>query len=212
MNALVNPSSSGAALVLRDFLPNAAPALAKRLAAEHRARQLRMGFVPPRPVPPRPVPAPAPQVATPKPPKVEITPADRISAAREDILAAHAAILAQTESSLHAPATVERVAKRIYVHDIQRIVCAFYGLDLATMRTARRTRGLARPRQIAMFLAKELTPRSYPEIGRYFGGRDHTTVLHSVRLIGELSAPGAELADDVAALRAELTAIAGRAA
>jgi hypothetical protein len=208
MNAISSPAFAGTALVLRDFLPNAAPSLAKRLDAEHRARQLRMGFVPPRPAP-----TPTEPVAVPPPPPLpRVIPADRISAARDDILAKHAAVLTQTERSLSSAAIIERVRKRIYVRDIQEIVCAFYGIDVAVMLSPRRPRRFARPRQIAMFLARELTPRSYPDIGSYFGGRDHTTVLHAVRLIGELSAPGAELADDVAAIRAELTAIAGRAA
>src|SRR3546814_17879774 len=60
--------------------------------------------------------------------------------------------------------------------EIQRAVCAHYRLDKSEMASKRRVRAIARPRQVAMYLAKELTPRSYPEIGRRFGGRDHSTV------------------------------------
>ena len=68
------------------------------------------------------------------------------------------------------------------------------------MVSARRAREVARPRQIAMYLAKQLTPRSLPEIGRRFGGRDHTTVIHAVRQIEKLRASDSEIDHDVVAL------------
>jgi chromosomal replication initiator protein len=69
------------------------------------------------------------------------------------------------------------------------------------MGSARRARSVARPRQIAMYLAKQLTSRSLPEIGRKFGGRDHTTVMHAVRKVEELNAKDSAFAEDVELLR-----------
>lgn len=73
--------------------------------------------------------------------------------------------------------------KRVRIEDIQRIVARHYNVSKSELLSNRRTRTIVRPRQIAMYLAKALTPRSLPEIGRRFGGRDHTTVLHAVRKI-----------------------------
>jgi chromosomal replication initiator protein len=69
------------------------------------------------------------------------------------------------------------------------------------MYSARRARAVARPRQVAMYLAKQLTPRSLPEIGRKFGGRDHTTVMHAVRKIEQLCETDASFAEDVELMR-----------
>jgi len=69
------------------------------------------------------------------------------------------------------------------------------------MHSARRSRAVARPRQVAMYLAKQLTPRSLPEIGRKFGGRDHTTVMHAVRKVEELRTADSSFAEDVELLR-----------
>ena len=69
------------------------------------------------------------------------------------------------------------------------------------MHSARRARAVARPRQVAMWLCKQLTPRSLPEIGRKFGGRDHTTVMHAVRKIEELRAGDRTMAEDIELLR-----------
>lgn len=79
------------------------------------------------------------------------------------------------------------------VEEIQRVVANFYKIKIADMYSKRRPANIAMPRQIAMFLAKELTQKSYPEIGELFGGRDHTTVLHAVRKIGAERAKNAEL-------------------
>jgi chromosomal replication initiator protein len=70
----------------------------------------------------------------------------------------------------------------------------------------RRTRSIARPRQVAMFLSKRLTAKSLPEIGRRFGGRDHTTVIHAVRKIEELRSLDSQIAEDVELLRRMLEA------
>jgi chromosomal replication initiator protein len=76
-----------------------------------------------------------------------------------------------------------REPKRLKIEDIQKLVATRYNVSRADILSERRTAAVVRPRQIAMFLSKTLTPRSLPEIGRRFGGRDHTTVLHAVRKI-----------------------------
>ncbi len=90
--------------------------------------------------------------------------------------------------------------KKVTIDEIQRKVAEYYAIKLSDLLSARRAREVARPRQVAMYLAKKLTPRSLPEIGRRFGGRDHTTVMHAVKRIDELRAGDRELDGDVAAL------------
>ncbi|MDD4615618.1 MAG: chromosomal replication initiator protein DnaA [Alphaproteobacteria bacterium] len=87
--------------------------------------------------------------------------------------------------------------RRVTIDEIQKKVAEHYNVRVADMHSARRSRAVARPRQVAMYLAKQLTPRSLPEIGRKFGGRDHTTVIHAVRKIEELSAYDAAFREDV---------------
>jgi chromosomal replication initiator protein len=91
--------------------------------------------------------------------------------------------------------------RRITIDEIQRKVAEHYGLKMQDMHSARRARNVARPRQVAMFLCKKLTSRSLPEIGRKFGGRDHTTVMHAVRKIDELMSDDQPFADEVNAVR-----------
>jgi chromosomal replication initiator protein len=91
--------------------------------------------------------------------------------------------------------------RRVTIEDIQRKVAQHFNIKLAEMTSTRRARVVARPRQVAMYLAKQLTPRSLPEIGRKFGGRDHTTVIHAVKKIEELIASDSSLAEDVELLR-----------
>jgi chromosomal replication initiator protein len=90
--------------------------------------------------------------------------------------------------------------KKITIDEIQRRVAEYYSVKLSDMMSARRAREVARPRQVAMYLAKKLTPRSLPEIGRRFGGRDHTTVMHAVKRIDELRAADRELESDIGTL------------
>lgn len=92
-------------------------------------------------------------------------------------------------------------SRRLTIDEIQRRVAEHYSLKLNDMLSARRSREIARPRQVAMYLAKMLTPRSLPEIGRRFGGRDHTTVMHAVKQIEKLRATDHELDRDIAQLR-----------
>lgn len=90
------------------------------------------------------------------------------------------------------------------IEEIQRAASKHYGVAVLDLLSSRRTANVVRPRQVAMYLAKTLTLRSLPEIGRRFGGRDHTTVLHAVRKIANLVMLDTELAANVDAIRREI--------
>ena len=94
-----------------------------------------------------------------------------------------------------------REAKRVRIEDILRIVSRHYKVPRNDLLSARRSRDVVRPRQIAMYLAKSLTSRSLPEIGRRFGGRDHTTVLHSVRKVEQLMKDDGDLCQEIELLK-----------
>ena len=94
--------------------------------------------------------------------------------------------------------------RRVSIDEIQKRVCEHYRIRQAEMGSPRRAREVARPRQIAMYLAKQLTSRSLPEIGRKFGGRDHTTVIHAVKTIEALRIKDAEIDADVRLLMRQL--------
>jgi len=94
--------------------------------------------------------------------------------------------------------------RRITIDEIQRRVSEHYRIRQAEMVSARRAREVARPRQVAMYLAKQLTPRSLPEIGRKFGGRDHTTVIHAIRQIERLRGIDTDIDTDVRTLMRDL--------
>jgi chromosomal replication initiator protein len=96
--------------------------------------------------------------------------------------------------------------RRISVEEIQKKVAEHFNVKLADMHSHKRLRSVARPRQIAMFLAKQLTPMSLPEIGSKFGGRDHTTVIHAVRKVEELKEKDISLAEDLDLLKRVLQA------
>jgi chromosomal replication initiator protein len=91
--------------------------------------------------------------------------------------------------------------RRVKIEDIQRVVARQYNVSRSDLLSSRRTANVVRPRQVAMYLAKTLTLRSLPEIGRRFGGRDHTTVLHAVRKIEALVGKDTTLADEVELLK-----------
>ncbi|MFM2128540.1 MAG: chromosomal replication initiator protein DnaA [Pseudomonadota bacterium] len=91
--------------------------------------------------------------------------------------------------------------RRVTIEEIQKRVAEHFNVRVADMHSARRARAVARPRQVAMYLAKQLTSRSLPEIGRKFGGRDHTTVMHAVRKIEELRSTDSSFSEDVELLR-----------
>jgi len=94
--------------------------------------------------------------------------------------------------------------RKVTVEEIQRKVSEHYNIRLSDMIGPKRVRNYARPRQIAMYLAKHMTSRSLPEIGRRFGGRDHTTVMHGVKRIGDLMITDSQIADDLELLRRAL--------
>jgi chromosomal replication initiator protein len=96
--------------------------------------------------------------------------------------------------------------RRVTIEEIQKRVAEHFSIRLADMHSPRRARAVARPRQVAMYLAKQLTSRSLPEIGRKFGGRDHTTVMHAVRKIEELRASDQSFSEDIELLRRMLEA------
>ena len=94
--------------------------------------------------------------------------------------------------------------RKVTVEEIQRKVSEHFNIRLSDMIGPKRLRTFARPRQMAMYLAKQMTSRSLPEIGRRFGGRDHTTVMHGVKRIEELMVTDSQIADDVELLRRAL--------
>ena len=91
--------------------------------------------------------------------------------------------------------------RRVTIEEIQKRVAEHFNIRISDMHSARRARAVARPRQVAMYLAKQLTARSLPEIGRKFGGRDHTTVMHAVRMVVVLRTTDSGFSDDVELLR-----------
>ena len=122
--------------------------------------------------------------------------AARMNVTPRDLEGAFNQIVAQSEF-LGTPITLETVqetlsdsrymtGQRLTVDRIQRAVCEAFSISLTDMSSKRRARAVARPRQVAMYLSKKLTKRSLPDIGRRFGGRDHTTVMHAVKRITEL--------------------------
>ncbi|MFT4130962.1 chromosomal replication initiator protein DnaA [Labrys sp. (in: a-proteobacteria)] len=121
-------------------------------------------------------------------------------------LLAHSALSGSGMSLETAEAAIRDLVKnreprRVKIEDIQRIVAKHYNVSRADILSLRRTATVVKPRQVAMYLAKSLTPRSLPEIGRRFGGRDHTTVLHAVRKIEGLVGKDTGLAEEVDLLR-----------
>ncbi|MCW3783209.1 chromosomal replication initiator protein DnaA [Defluviimonas salinarum] len=91
--------------------------------------------------------------------------------------------------------------RKVTIEEIQRKVAEHYNIRLSDMIGPKRVRTIARPRQVAMYLAKTLTTRSLPEIGRRFGGRDHTTIMHGIRKVEELKTTDSQLSEDLNMLR-----------
>jgi chromosomal replication initiation ATPase DnaA len=91
--------------------------------------------------------------------------------------------------------------ERMPIAHVQQVVACYYGLTQDDMRSADRSAAISHPRQIAMYLARELTSHSLPELGRRFGGKDHTTVLHAVRTVTERINNCERIADEVSVLR-----------
>jgi len=94
--------------------------------------------------------------------------------------------------------------RRLTIDEIQKACAAHFKIDLSEMKSKRRARAVARPRQVAMYISKKMTPRSLPEIGRTFGGRDHSTVIHAVRTIEKLRESHPDMDADVRALMRQL--------
>ncbi|HLJ71514.1 MAG TPA: chromosomal replication initiator protein DnaA [Roseiarcus sp.] len=121
-------------------------------------------------------------------------------------LLAHSSIAGQRHTVESAEVAIRdlvrtREPKRVKIEDIQKLVANRFSVTRADILSARRTATVVKPRQIAMYLAKVLTPRSLPEIGRRFGGRDHTTVLHAVRKIEGLAKTDANLNEELELLK-----------
>ncbi len=98
-----------------------------------------------------------------------------------------------------------RVNRVVTLDEVQKKVAEFYQIKIADMHSSRRSRNIARPRQVAMYLCKSLTVKSFPEIGRAFGGRDHTTVMHAVNKVEELIEKDPSIAEDVRLLEKTLS-------
>ena len=97
--------------------------------------------------------------------------------------------------------------RRITIDEIQKKVSSYYNIRLDDLISSRRIRTFARPRQVAMYLSKKLTTRSLPEIGRKFGGRDHTTVIHAVKKIDELKEHDSKFDEDINLITQMITSI-----
>ena len=155
--------------------------------------------------------AKAARAAVPVPPKVMEFLAHKITSNVRELegalnrLIAHANLFSRpvtldaTQEVLHD--LLKAHDRRVTIEEIQRRVAEHFHLRLGDMVSARRARAVARPRQVAMFLAKQLTSRSLPEIGRKFGNRDHTTVMHAVQRVQELMAADVDFAETVELLR-----------
>ena len=120
-------------------------------------------------------------------------------------LVAHATLVGTTITIETAQTVLQDLLKsdnkRITIEEIQKKVAEHYNIRLTDMHSPRRSRSVARPRQVAMYLAKSITSRSLPEIGRKFGGRDHTTVMHAVKKIEELKHEDVNFHEDIELLK-----------
>ena len=123
-------------------------------------------------------------------------------------LAAHVTLVGRTVNLEIAEDLLQDLLRasdrRTTVDQIQKKVAEHYNVKMSDMHSSRRSRNIARPRQIAMFLSKNLTTRSLPEIGRKFGGRDHTTVIHAIKKVNELVKNDSSLAEDIEILTRSL--------
>jgi len=123
-------------------------------------------------------------------------------------LAAHVTLVGRTVNLEIAEDLLQDLLRasdrRTTIDQIQKKVAEHFNVKMSDMHSARRSRTIARPRQIAMFLAKNLTTRSLPEIGRKFGGRDHTTVIHAIKKVKELVKNDSSLSEDIEILTRSL--------
>lgn len=126
-----------------------------------------------------------------------------------DPLAIFRAVRAAAVPALAVDNTPRRVPKST-LFDVKQVVCREYGITMAQIECADRRHAWAHPRQKAMYLCRELTDKSYPQIGRAFGGRDHTTCLFSYRKIAALRQSDAALSAELDYLRSQILTIAAR--
>jgi hypothetical protein len=155
--------------------------------AAHRARLDRMARL--NPIAARPVPMPIAIVAR---PVSHTVPALQCTSWPEWVIEiAHGGSTQPRRAQLYPP-----------IRDIIEVVAEFYSVRPLDILSARRTFEIVRPRQIAAYLAKTMTPKSLPEVGRNFGGRDHSTILHAVRKIARLLESDIQLADECKAIQA----------
>jgi hypothetical protein len=160
--------------------------LVAELHAERKARLLRLGFGPKPPSTP-----------LPEPPAVD-------PPCELDPIKAVPELPSERDWLIIATPDRDFVAYPLLVHEVQRLVAKHFKLKRADLLSPRRTADRTLPRQIAMYLAKKTTLRSLPEIGRRFGGRDHTTVLHAIRKIERLRRSSAEFDTQIKELEKEL--------
>jgi hypothetical protein len=175
-----------------EAIENASP---RQIAArqEYLERRKRLGAPKPQV---RPLFVPIKSIARPEPvAPAPVTNPDAVLVAEVDITAAFPILLTEIPFPFRKSAMFDR---------IKRVVCARYEIERADLIGHRRFNKFVRPRQIAMYLAKRLTFCSLPEIGRRFGGKDHTTVLHSHRKIAAIMASDAVFAADIESLCAKL--------
>ena len=153
--------------------------------------------------------------ARPVPPKVLEFLAHKISSNVRELEGAFNRLVAHAEF-VGRPITMETVSevladllraaeRRVTIDDIQKKVAEHYRVKMADLLSDRRTRDIVRPRQIAMYLSKQLTSKSLPDIGRNFGDRDHTTVLHAVKKVEAMIAADSQLAEEIAMLKRALS-------
>lgn len=156
------------------------------------------------------------QIAFEPPPvvKIEIQEPEQIDDTSIEVIACNGQIVIVTEDQiLEAKAFFQRATEagalpQVSIEKIQKTVCRKYGVTLAQMRSVSRTKKFIIPRQIAMFLSREITSKSYPKIGRYFGSRDHTTIYFAFEKITNLLKTDTALATIVEDIRAELGEVA----
>jgi chromosomal replication initiator protein len=121
---------------------------------------------------------------------------------------AHATLIGRTITLDSTQEVLKDVLKsndrRLTVADIQRRVCEFYGVKVSEVLSAKRTQNLTKPRHVAMYLSKILTSKSLPDIGKKFGGKDHTSVIHSIRKIETMIQDDPDFARDIENLRKTL--------
>lgn len=181
--------------------------LVEELHEAHKARQARMGAIP-RPVPTPALPPPPPFAVGPTPRKrrSHLTPLQRQRRAKivDMQLARVVAKADRLKAKLVALRGSYEPAPAISVQDIQAVVAAHFGVSVLDINSCRRMAEIVKPRQIAMVISRILTPLSLPSIGHLFGGRDHTTVLHSIRKYEALMASDPETALMVGELCGEI--------